>query len=181
MLSHIHHLAPDLQQLSALMQALIQFVARKLQGQQIANGHTPLGQAGRINLSLENLAIFLRVLQAHSLGSPPEIASEVNQLKHHALGTHPELQVLMVEAAAASSVPTPAASFPQDIEDEANAYFQKVFLQESSPSPIRHLLLLEKASGSDLELRAAVRGRRLRDSGHTDHEVEGHEGQQQPA
>ena len=39
---------------------------------------------------------------------------------------HPELHALIVEAAAASVVPTPPTSFAPDIEEEANLYFQKV-------------------------------------------------------
>lgn len=42
------------------------------------------------------------------------------------LRMHPELHTLIVEAAAASVVPNPATSFPPDIEEEANLYFQKV-------------------------------------------------------
>lgn len=96
-------------------------MAHKIHGQQVADGQ-PGGQA----LSLDTLAVFLRVLQMHSQGGPPEVLAEVVQLKHQALLLHPELQVLIIEAAAASSVPTPAASFPTDIEEEANAYFQRV-------------------------------------------------------
>lgn len=109
------------------MQAIIQFVGLKIRGQQIATGQAGAGgPVGKISLTLETLAIFLRVLQMQSQSGPPEIAREALQLKHHALTLHPELQVLIVEAAAASSVPTPAAAFPTDIEEEANAYFQKV-------------------------------------------------------
>lgn len=85
------------------------------------------GEGGKSTLPLETLALHLRVLQAHSLAGPAELTSEVSQLQHHAVRTHPELQVLIVEAAAASATaPTPTASFPVDIEEEANMYFQKV-------------------------------------------------------
>lgn len=115
-----------LSQLEGCEQAVVQFVARKIQGNQVANGQSGIGgQVGKINLSLETLAIFLRVLQVHSQGGPPEILAEVLQLERRAVALHPELQVLIIEAAAASSSPIPPASFPSDIEEEANAYFQK--------------------------------------------------------
>ena len=109
------------------VQAMIQFVGHKIQEQQVSHVQPGAGgQVGKAVLSLEILAIFLRVLQIHSQGGPPEVVAEVGQLKRQALLLHPELQILIVEAAAASSVSAPAASFPVDIEEEANAYFQKV-------------------------------------------------------
>jgi len=107
-------------------QALVQFAATKLQARSEAGGQLSDGSQGSMQLPLEILAVVLRVLQAHSQAGPPELVAEVAQLQHHALRMHPELHALIVEAAAASAVPTPATSFAPDIEEEANLYFQKV-------------------------------------------------------
>lgn len=109
------------------LQAVIPFVASKLQ----SYSENPSDGGG--HLPLEILALHLRILQAHSQTGPAELASEILQLQHHAVRVHPELQVLIVEAAAsASTTPAPATeTFPVDVEEEANLCFQKV----DSPPP----------------------------------------------
>lgn len=103
------------------LQAMAQFVAGKL------GGYPDQPDGSKSRLPLEILALHLRVLQSHCQAGPADFAAEVSQLQHHALRVHPELQVLIVEAAAAASAtPAPTASFPVDIEEEANLYFQKV-------------------------------------------------------
>jgi hypothetical protein len=113
-----------------LAQGLVQFAATKLQARSEAGGQLSDGSQGSgMQLPLEILAVVLRVLQAHSQAGPPELVAEVAQLQQHALRMHPDLHALIVEAAAASAVPTPATSFAPDIEEEANLYFQKVWCQ----------------------------------------------------
>jgi hypothetical protein len=118
-------------------QALVQFAATKLQASSEAGAQLS-DSSQSVLLPLEILAVVLRVLQAHSQAGPAELVAEVAQLQHHALMMHPELHALIVEAAAASVVPTPATSFAPDIEEEANLYFQKVRRREDGFGVIEH-------------------------------------------
>ena len=70
------------------MQALLQFVARKVQNQQLDKRG-----AGGVNISLEVLVIMMRTLQSNVMGLPPESGGELAHLKHTVVGLHPELQV----------------------------------------------------------------------------------------
>ena len=116
-----------------MVQAVVQFVGSKL------DGYPDHPDGGKSHLPLEILALHLRMLQAHSQVGPAELAAEVQQLQHFAIRVHPELQVLIVEAAAAASTtPTPTASFPVDIEEEANLYFQKACPLEDSCTILYH-------------------------------------------
>ena len=74
------------------MQAVIKYLDHKLQSQQVADGQASTAQIGRINLSLETLAIFLRSLQAAAASGPPDAAAELANLQRHAFAMHPSLQ-----------------------------------------------------------------------------------------
>lgn len=95
-------------------QAALKFLDAKLTAPPRPEGP----QASRVPLSAESRAILLRVLAGAAPNLAPEVAAEVARLTAIAQGV--------------GGVPGQAAApaqplFPQDVEDEANDNFQKVF------------------------------------------------------
>lgn len=80
----------------------------------------PQGAPPRVNISLETLAIFLRVLGAAGALLPPELAQHLKLVQTAALQQHPQLASVVGEVG-------PPEAFAADIENEANAYFQRAY------------------------------------------------------
>lgn len=81
---------------------------------------TTQGAPPRVNISLETLAIFLRVLGAAGALLPPELAQHLKLVQTAALQQHPQLASVVGELG-------PPETFAADIENEANAYFQRAY------------------------------------------------------
>ncbi|GJP79518.1 hypothetical protein CLOP_g9744 [Closterium sp. NIES-67] len=122
----------------SLFKACLQFLrAKLLQDSQEAG-------AQRVNLSLETLAIFFKVLQANAPQlQAPELAEELKALYASALQLHPALQNVAVPEQA------PADVFASDIEEEANAYFQKIYVGQLSIEEV--VEMLKRFNGSSVQ------------------------------
>ncbi|CAI5975139.1 unnamed protein product [Closterium sp. NIES-65] len=122
----------------SLFKACLQFLRAKLvQDSQDAS-------AQRINLSLETLAIFFKVLQANAPQlQAPELGDELKALYASALQLHPALQTVAVPEQA------PADVFASDIEEEANAYFQKIYVGQLSIEEV--VDMLKRFNGSSVQ------------------------------
>lgn len=75
---------------------------------------------GKINLSLETLAIFLRVLGASAQLLPGDVLQQLKTVQTAALQQHPQLAGVVGDTGAFEA-------FAADIENEANAYFQRAY------------------------------------------------------
>ncbi|KAK9824056.1 hypothetical protein WJX72_007392 [[Myrmecia] bisecta] len=129
---------------AAFMQATIKFLEAKLAEQHEQEAHQLVGQSGKINLSLECLAIFLRVLHAHAALLPPEVQQELVRLQQQSVQAHPQLIL---------SEPTGIAQgpFAPDVETEANSYFQKIYRGQQSVDELIQLLKRFKQSPNSRE------------------------------
>lgn len=83
---------------------------------------------GKVALGLDAVASLLRVLEEQAL--PPEAVGRLKQLQAQAAGTYPALV-----AAAAKPEELPAEDFSNDIEEEANSYYQRIYESEQLSIP----------------------------------------------
>eukprot|EP01018_Ginkgo_biloba_P022479 Gb_12251 [translate_table: standard] len=107
----------------------------------------PVQRSGPIvNLSLEITAIFLKVLQAN-VGQlvSRDLTEEMKLLHHQAVSVNP--RVLSVGAADQSS----SEVFAADIEEEANSYFQQIYIGQLTIDAVVQMLARFKESSEKRE------------------------------
>jgi CCR4-NOT transcription complex subunit 1 len=101
------------------LQAMVDFVDQKTQ---VVDGQPVASLPGRVSVSIESLAIFLRSFVACRSANPPmasELVSELNRVQAQAIRAFPQLQLLV------QGPSTPL--YASDIEEEANTTFQKLY------------------------------------------------------
>ena len=118
----------------AFMQASVSFLDAKLREDLPASAHGP----ARLNISVETLAVFLRVLAANAGEVPTDTLQQLKLVQAVAVQAHPELASVISEAGVMEA-------FPQDVEEEANAAFQKMYQGQLSVDDVISLLLRFKA------------------------------------
>jgi CCR4-NOT transcription complex subunit 1 len=97
---------------------------------------------GRLGLVPEALAAFLRGMAAVGAGREPGLAVGLGRLYQLGTRAFPGYEGLLAEAASAGGSGMPQAAFPQDVEDEANSYFQKIY---SDSMPVEDVVGMLKA------------------------------------
>lgn len=139
--------------------AAVSFVDQKTTGNDTLMGQLNLGMFGRVNLAPETLAIYLKVLQSQGLTAAPELGSEIARVQAQALESYPHAATLL--ASSTSGVGLGMAlgglpllpgetSFPEDIEEEANGYFQKIY---SAAKPVDDVIDMLKGFIASSNLR----------------------------
>lgn len=103
------------------------------------------GQPARINLSVDTLKIFCRVLQSTvSAGTfPPEFATEYKRVQAQAVKHYPALQAVLSPVQQ-----QPNDAFASDVEEEANSYFQKIYSEQKPVEEVVHKMKQFKSSQS---------------------------------
>ncbi|KAK9916879.1 hypothetical protein WJX75_008268 [Coccomyxa subellipsoidea] len=125
------------------VQAALKFLDAKLTGPPLPEGP----QASRVPLSAESRAILLRVLAGAAPNLAPEIAAEVSRLTSIAQG---------VAVPGLPAVPAQPL-FPQDVEDEANDNFQKVYQgKETSDHLLARLQAFKQGSTKEQQVYACM-------------------------
>lgn len=117
------------------MQASVSFLDAKLREDPPASTH---GGPTRLSISVETLAVFLRVLAANAGEVPTDTLQQLKLVQAVAVQAHPELASVISEAGVMEA-------FPQDVEEEANAAFQKMYQGELSVDDVISLLVRYKA------------------------------------
>eukprot|EP00894_Picocystis_sp_ML_P002632 jgi/Pico_ML_1/53149/g3751.t1 len=116
---------------TVFVQCCVRFLADKLQ----ADASVPKPPAV-VTLPLETLAMFVRVLQGQSAGFPPEILQEIKQISELMGTSFPQL----AEVGSAAEMAVLEEVFAPDIEEEANAYFQKIYTGQQSVDDVIAML-----------------------------------------
>lgn len=75
----------------SFVEAVLSFLDAKLV--QHAQQGQPAQGVGRVNLSVETLALFLRVLHMNTSVFPADLATEISHLESKAMKLYPQLQV----------------------------------------------------------------------------------------
>ena len=117
------------------MQASVSFLDAKLREDPPPSTH---GGPARLTISVETLAVFLKVLAANAGEVPTDTLQQLKLVQAVAVQAHPELASVISEAGVMEA-------FPQDVEEEANAAFQKMYQGELSVDDVISLLLRYKA------------------------------------
>ena len=91
-----------------------------------------------ISISVETLAIFLKVLAANAGEVPTDTLQQLKLVQAVAVQAHPELATVISEAGVMEA-------FPQDVEEEANTAFQRMYQGELSVDNVIQLLVRYKA------------------------------------
>lgn len=117
------------------MQASVSFLDAKLREDPPPSSH---GAPARLTISVETLAVFLRVLAANAGEVPTDTLQQLKLVQAVAVQAHPELASVISEAGVMEA-------FPQDVEEEANAAFQKMYQGELSVDDVISLLVRYKA------------------------------------
>ena len=97
---------------------------------------------GRLGLVPEALAAFLRGMAAVGAGREPGLAVGLGRLYQLGTRAFQGYEGMLAEAASAGGSGMPQAAFPQDVEDEANSYFQKIY---SESMPVEEVVGMLKA------------------------------------
>lgn len=87
----------------------------------------------RLNISVETLAVFLRVLATNAGQVPTDTLQQLKLVQAVAVQAHPELSAVISEAGVMEA-------FPQDVEDEANATFKRMYDGDISVQDVVNLL-----------------------------------------
>ena len=119
----------------SFMQASVSFLDEKLREDPPPSTH---GGPARLSISVETLAVFLRVLAANAGEVPTDTLQQLKLVQAVAVQAHPELATVISEAGVMEA-------FPQDVEEEANAAFQKMYQGELSVDDVISLLVRYKA------------------------------------
>mmetsp|Transcript_10455 Transcript_10455/g.28626 ORF Transcript_10455/g.28626 Transcript_10455/m.28626 type:complete len:1846 (+) Transcript_10455:184-5721(+) len=112
------------------MQASVSFLDAKLR--------EDLGPTARPSISVETLAVFLKVLAANAGEVPTDTLQQLKLVQAVAVQAHPELATVISEAGVMEA-------FPQDVEEEANSAFQRMYQGELSVDDVIQLLVRYKA------------------------------------
>ena len=112
------------------MQASVSFLDAKLR--------EDLGPTARPSISVETLAIFLKVLAANAGEVPTDTLQQLKLVQAVAVQAHPELATVISEAGVMEA-------FPPDVEEEANTAFQRMYQGELSVDDVIQLLVRYKA------------------------------------
>lgn len=112
------------------MQASVSFLDAKLR--------EDLGPNARPSISVETLAVFLKVLAANAGEVPTDTLQQLKLVQAVAVQAHPELATVISDAGVMEA-------FPQDVEEEANSAFQKMYQGELSVDDVIQLLVRYKA------------------------------------
>jgi len=97
-----------------------------------------------VPLHVDTAALFLRTLAAHTSQMTPELHEQFRQIQAGYLQSYPKMLGLI------AGVDQPA-SFPPDVEEEANAYFQKIYTNQLSIDDTVALLQKFKNSSNPRE------------------------------
>lgn len=116
---------------SAFMQSAVSFLDAKLRSEQpalqtvaTAMGPSPgAAGGGRISVSEATLEVFLRVLAANAGLLPSDTLQQFKMVQAAAVQAHPQLSSVVGDSSSLEA-------FAPDIEEEANAYFQRVYAGE---------------------------------------------------
>ena len=114
------------------------------------------GASQGINLSTETAALFFRALSAASPSFPPDLGEELRAVFSAASALNPRLASLGGADAGsyASGTPPPAPpgeSFSPDVEEEANAVFQKIYTGSQSIDTVIGMLSAFSSRGGRRE------------------------------
>eukprot|EP00894_Picocystis_sp_ML_P005389 jgi/Pico_ML_1/55906/g1520.t2 len=116
---------------TVFVQCCVRFLADKLQ----ADASVPKPPA-IVTLPPETMAMFVQVLQGQSAGFPPEILQEIKQISELMGTSFPQL----AEVGSAAEMAVLEEVFAPDIEEEANAYFQKIYTGQQSVDDVIAML-----------------------------------------
>ena len=125
----------------AFMQASVSFLDAKLREDGPSTSTPPssphvsggVAIAPRLNISVETLAVFLRVLATNAGEVPTDTLQQLKLVQAVAVQAHPELSAVISEAGVMEA-------FPPDVEEEANATFQRMYGGELSVDDVVGLL-----------------------------------------
>ncbi|KAH6563032.1 hypothetical protein BASA62_008802 [Batrachochytrium salamandrivorans] len=92
-------------------------------------------------LSIDVVSAFLRILRANASSMPPESAESLKDLLSICSQAYPRLATMIEETPFAES-----SSFPVDIEEEANSYYEKIYKGELSIGQVVDMLQRLKVS-----------------------------------
>ena len=124
------------------MQASVSFLDAKLRedggDKESGGGKAKEGSQVRPSISVETLAIFLKVLAANAGEVPTDTLQQLKLVQAVAVQAHPELATVISEAGVMEA-------FPQDVEEEANTAFQRMYQGELSVDDVIQLLVRYKA------------------------------------
>jgi len=95
----------------------------------------------KITLSVQTIIIFFKVMHAHMALLPPELQEEIKHVYSATVSVNPKLQ----GAAAEQAVPQ-VEGFSGDVEEETNAYFQRIYNSQQSIEEVVQMLQKFKSS-----------------------------------
>lgn len=114
------------------MQETVAFLADKLKDDPIHP--VAASNGGKINISVDTLAIFLRALALSADLLPSDTLQQFKVVQGAAIAANPTLQQMLGDLATLEA-------FASDIEEEANAYFQKIY---SGEMKVDHIVTILK-------------------------------------
>ena len=121
------------------VQASVTFLDSKLHDEPLSSLGVVGAPTARINISVETLAIFLRVLASNAGLLPTDALQQFKVVQTAAVQEHPQLQAVVGDGSSLEA-------FASDIEEEANAYFQRIYAGELTVEGLVEVLRGFKAS-----------------------------------
>ncbi|KAK9805719.1 hypothetical protein WJX73_001907 [Symbiochloris irregularis] len=133
----------------AFYETCLEFLDLRMAGVGQPDSAPAAGLPGRVNLSMEALAVALRVLnlQVADGSLPSELASKASRIQQQAVQAHPDLA-----SGSALSGTISETQFSDVIEREANSYYQQVYAKEGpalQPQELLNTLKRLQSSSSD--------------------------------
>lgn len=116
---------------ATFMQAAVSFLDAKLRedvpssSSPTAAAATAAGQPSRLNISVETLAVFLRVLASNAGLVPTDTLQQLKLIQAVAVQAHPELAAVIAEVGVMEA-------FPADVEEETNNALSRMYRGEVS-------------------------------------------------
>ena len=124
------------------VRATLEFLREKCRAQ-ILKGQGAEGATASVPLSPDVAAMFLKVLNAQPTVVSPETSTLIKEVVSLTLQSYPRLTAVN---ASSEDGPTSQESFPPDVEEEANSYYEKIYKGETSIEAIVSVLQRLKAS-----------------------------------
>lgn len=121
---------------ASFMQAAVAFLDTKLREDaptQVAPASPTGASAARLNISVETLAVFLRVLASNAGVAPTDTLQQLKLVQAVAVQAHPELSSVIADAGGMEA-------FPRDVEEEANNTFSRMYRGEITVDALVNML-----------------------------------------
>lgn len=107
-------------------------------------GGSTASSSGTVTLSVETLVLYFRVLLMNSSVFSGEISEDIKLVQAKAVDLYPQLQGI-------SDKTEQSEVFARDIEQEANAYFQKIYSEQTKLEDVISMLKRYKTSTEQRE------------------------------